>query len=615
MTLENRSEGRSVRTVSEYLRRISIVRSRLDGGQNGSDVLAFRGQEKESWELQSSAERRLDMSPSGPEGVTNEAFIKYHEDIILACRRNRFDRRDSEELHALELLVELQHYRAATCLIDFTRNALVALWFACENPEKDGKVFVVNTADDEQFLEATPDDIRGHSITEILKFETRGNHSKRPEGPENQESTELVEGEPQFWRWTPAGLNERILAQHSLFIFGPLSSGKPNTEEIIIGSSKKAEIREELKDVHDIHEETLFPDFVGFAYTHRHNSLFGPSAIEYYRLGVKAGQRGEYSQAVQHFTNLIQLNSEEARSYRVRGGAYDRLREFGSAIRDYSKAIELDLADPRSYRLRGGAFMRLREFQSAIQDYSKVIDLNPDDPRSYRLRGGAFMRLREFQSAIQDYSNAIDLDPEDPRSYHMRGRTFERLEDIDSAVQDYSRAVNLSPEDPQPYLWRGRAYARRNDFDSAIQDYSKAIELDPDEESNHFYRGGIYQKQGNFDSAVQDFTKELELDPQDTETLEARAKAYIQLGESDLAVKDLNGAIELEPDSDSSYGHRAVAQLCLERWDQSEADFAIAKIMGLGVPSFFLTEYGALADFTTTMNIHLPESIVAILDG
>jgi hypothetical protein len=36
-----------------------------------------------------------------------------------------------EELSNLELLLELQHYGAATGLIDFSRDFLVALWFAC----------------------------------------------------------------------------------------------------------------------------------------------------------------------------------------------------------------------------------------------------------------------------------------------------------------------------------------------------------------------------------------------------------------------------------------------------------------------------------------------------
>lgn len=44
----------------------------------------------------------------------------------------------------LEVLTQLQHLGAATGLIDFTTEALVALWFACsEDLEEDGAVYIL----------------------------------------------------------------------------------------------------------------------------------------------------------------------------------------------------------------------------------------------------------------------------------------------------------------------------------------------------------------------------------------------------------------------------------------------------------------------------------------
>jgi hypothetical protein len=45
-------------------------------------------------------------------------------------------------LFKLKLLLELQHYGAATGLVDFSRDFLIALWFAAhDNKGKNGKVF------------------------------------------------------------------------------------------------------------------------------------------------------------------------------------------------------------------------------------------------------------------------------------------------------------------------------------------------------------------------------------------------------------------------------------------------------------------------------------------
>ena len=50
-------------------------------------------------------------------------------------------------------MAALQHNGAATCLIDFTTNFHVALWFACattktaKTAETNGRVFIVNRGD------------------------------------------------------------------------------------------------------------------------------------------------------------------------------------------------------------------------------------------------------------------------------------------------------------------------------------------------------------------------------------------------------------------------------------------------------------------------------------
>jgi hypothetical protein len=47
-----------------------------------------------------------------------------------------------EELSNLELLLELQHYGAATGLVDFSRDFLVALWFACDSNKDKESLFI-----------------------------------------------------------------------------------------------------------------------------------------------------------------------------------------------------------------------------------------------------------------------------------------------------------------------------------------------------------------------------------------------------------------------------------------------------------------------------------------
>ena len=139
----------------------------------------------------------------------------------------------------MELLAELQHYGAATCLIDFTTNALVALWFACEKETgQAGKVVAMATDDTGQFSAVSYQD------------------SKKP--IENF----LYQGK--LWKWSPSGLNNRIVAS-SRFCAWRRKDRRKLLREIEIDTNSKKDIIETLEKSFGVTERQLFNDFAGFA--------------------------------------------------------------------------------------------------------------------------------------------------------------------------------------------------------------------------------------------------------------------------------------------------------------------------------------------------------------
>ena len=432
------SKKRRVQNIEEYLREVSAIKA---GWPNAT--LAFRGQENAEWPPESSAEVRLKANSAIHGKVPNHLFIEYHENLLKKCKLNNYDKRDGKQMDELELLADLRHHQAATCLLDFSRNALIALWFACEKTEMDGKVFVVDTADESTFLEIAPTDIKNRSIRDILEFRTRETDKVRTQD---------------FWYWSPAHLNERITAQHSLFLFGLPSSGKSklNAEEILIESSSKEQILRELKELHDIHEESLFPDFVGFAYTQRREVPYDtPNAQKYHRRGVEALQRGQNSEAVAYFTRAIELQLDHAQAYFMRGTAYFFKDEYDPAINDFTKAIELQPDDAQAYSRRGAVYIVKDEYDPAINDLTKAIELQPDHPQAYFRRGAAYFFKDEYDPAINNLTKAIELQPDHPQAYFRRGAAYFFKDEYDPAINDLTKAIELQPDHP-PGLFQAR---------------------------------------------------------------------------------------------------------------------------------------------------------------
>lgn len=66
-------------------------------------------------------------------------MVFYETSLLRHARHKGFDTENGKILTDFELLAKLQHHGAATRLVDFSKNVLVALWFAIQdNKEETG---------------------------------------------------------------------------------------------------------------------------------------------------------------------------------------------------------------------------------------------------------------------------------------------------------------------------------------------------------------------------------------------------------------------------------------------------------------------------------------------
>ena len=411
---------------------------------------AFRGQEDAGWPLESSARSRMKRY-----GV--KKLLSYLEkQFIEPAKLNGWhrDREVNRELKDLEILARFQHYGAATCLLDFTRSFHVALWFACRKEEsKNGKVFIVNTGDVTNFSPIGMEQIEETKLSELLETEN-------------------------VWYWDLESLTERVARQNSVFILGGdnLSEGEQYKSFEIEHEDKEGLIKE-MEDLSDLRQESLFKDMFGFASINTRNDPLPPDdpvdndPVDFFKLGNQSYQKGDYDEAIKHYT----------------------------------KAIELDPKHVSAYYNRGSAYEQKGDHDLAIEDFNKAIDLNPDFASAYFNRGNAYAKKEEHDLAIADYSEVIELDPNHVVAYYNRGNAYQRKREYDHAIENYTKAIELNPNYAEAYYNRGVAYWMKGEYDRAIADYSKAIEINPDHATAYYNRGLAYQREGEPDKAQADF--------------------------------------------------------------------------------------------------------------
>ena len=418
-----------IKTLSEFMEWVH----QLESGE-----YLFRGLPCARYDIIASAYLRLDPE-AGP-----AQLLELNKELIKDARLQGHDYRNGRELSDLEVLAELQHFRAATCLIDFTSSAAVALWFACQPTFKDdpnGKVSAIHN-EPTKITEITPDLLT--KDTEIDHFFQADENRRYP-----------------LYRWQPSQLNNRIVSQHSVFLFGHDKIIEPDAKCVIAADSKQ-KILESLESFSHISDITLFPDFDGFVRRRSYNIPYLQlTPNEYWKRGNRAAQRGEYRAAINDYTQAIKVKDDEDdkdKVYNSRDNAHRAISAFQAAIEDYTRVIELNPDDARAYNNRGGIYRAMGNFQEAIKDYDEAIRHNPDETYAYNNKGTAHHAVSAFQAAIEDYTRVIELNPNDIEGYNNRGDVHNENGAFQAAIEDYTQAITLNPDDARAYNNRGVVY-------------------------------------------------------------------------------------------------------------------------------------------------------------
>ena len=311
----------------------------------------FRGLSNAEHFIEASAWRRLTNERNKN---SLEKLLEINRSLIRNARRYGHDQRNGRALSDLEMLAELQHFRAATFLIDFTYSPQVALWFACQSGTKgssDGKVSAVLENSD-RITEITPERQK-EDIESFFETDETGNY--------------------RLHRWQPNRLNNRIFSQSSVFLFSGDRNIKPDTECVIAAESKQ-EILAFLEDFAQTTEATLFPDFDGFVRQWTHERPYDTPAVDYGDYGDREYEKGRYEEAINYYNEAINEKPEEARLYRSRGGAKLKLELYDEAISDFDEVITKYPDDTEAYKLRGDAHYHLGNLKEATEDFQKAME-------------------------------------------------------------------------------------------------------------------------------------------------------------------------------------------------------------------------------------------------
>jgi tetratricopeptide (TPR) repeat protein len=483
-----------VSSFNEYLNAISAI----DESYN-SRVL-FRGLSNKKYEATSSAYRKLEKLLENKQVWHH--FKDYHSKLISNALSLKVEEIDRHKDSDIDILAHLQHIEEKTCLIDYTKNPLVALWFACQSSKNK--------------------DIKEPTDGAVLAIKSSLNISRIDEkfNVERLFDRDLSA----ICIFDPPYINRRVISQQSTFLFS--SMGKIDEYrhiKIVIAQGCKEAILTQLKQL-CIHKKTLFPDIEGSKEWLEYN---GSNEEKYYDLVEKADKsyrEFDYRAAIDYFEQALEADIkgeeiEKATIYNNIGRAYYKSEKYDEALDYYETAQKIrekvlgeyhpDTAT--TYNYIGAAHRKKYEYEKALKYYKKALRIrwdvdkklseefnkelikkSSDTATTYDHIGLVRDGQIEYNNALRHYKKALRIrkevlgeqHPDTANTYNNLGKTLchqckyeEALESHKRALKIQERVLGNHPDTAKTYNDIGMIYTKQRKHDKALNCYEKALSI------------------------------------------------------------------------------------------------------------------------------------------
>ncbi len=206
------------------------------------------------------------------------------------------------------------------------------------------------------------------------------------------------------------------------------------------------------------------------------------------RAGNEFFRAGDTDNAIEEYTNALELNPNNAEAHRRLGFLlYNTKGMYKQGMEHYYSAMRIDPNDPRTHYDLGMALLHQRKFDQAVRYLTEALRRTPQGiDKQYNLvdmnrnLGQAMLYNGDTKGAALYLSAAVNLDPNNAEAHYTLATVLAAQREMDQALAQYSKAVSLKPQiDTSATLHDLLAmnYAGARRFHEAVASAEKALKL------------------------------------------------------------------------------------------------------------------------------------------
>ena len=227
---------------------------------------------------------------------------------------------------------------------------------------------------------------------------------------------------------------------------------------------------------------------------------------------VELYQKGNYKEAIDVFSSVLETCQDNAELYNNIALCYANLGDYEKAEKHYLKAQHLNPKLPQVYINLADIYYRKKDMGSGIELVSRGLSEIPDNLVLRHYLARFYMEDARLDLAIDELEYILDRQPENYDVYYDLGRVHFELGNYECAIENFENVLQYKSENPWIYYYLGEAYEANDEIDKALSNYLKAIAHN-DLFSPAYKKAGIlFLARGDYDDAIEYFEDYINLD-------------------------------------------------------------------------------------------------------
>jgi tetratricopeptide (TPR) repeat protein len=307
----------------------------------------------------------------------------------------------------------------------------------------------------------------------------------------------------------------------------------------------------------------------------------GQSTEDLYREAIAAYERGQISQSILLYEQLVKLEPDSVPARTNLGVALAQVGRYREALTQYQEALKRDPRNAVVHLNLALAWYKQAEFEMAATELEKLREEHPDNQQSLYLLADCYLRLGRNSDAVVLLEPAYRIDADDRVVDYALGTALIRTGQIQRgevvidrilkdgntaeanllmgeaqfAVSDYKtaaftlrKALDLNPNLPGAWSLYARALLDGEDKPGAKTAFQHALQADPNDFPANLYLGAILRRDGSNAEAAPYLERALQLRPASPEAQFQIAALHAANGRLDAARKEFEQIEKSWPD-------------------------------------------------------------------